>query len=112
MDFNTTAARVPEFPLQQLREAAETRDESKALKALRKRRIRSELAHSTTAHKVPSGPDQTKCNVFTCVETAVHYQMPRVVIAMYRFNPADVRLATWFAYRDPKQGSHQILRHR
>ncbi|KAG7398028.1 hypothetical protein PHYBOEH_011860 [Phytophthora boehmeriae] len=95
--FNTTGGRVPEFPLQQLQEAIETRDGSKALKVLRKRRIRSELAHSTTTHKVPSGPDQKKCNVFTCVETAVHYQMPHVVIAMYRFNPADVRLATWFA---------------
>ncbi|EGZ08040.1 hypothetical protein PHYSODRAFT_339913 [Phytophthora sojae] len=68
---------TPEFPLQQ--------------------RIRDELVHSTTTHKVPTDPQQQKFNVFTCVEAAVHCGMPRVVLAMYRFNPADVRLATWYA---------------
>ncbi|GMF28912.1 unnamed protein product [Phytophthora lilii] len=88
---------TPEFPLRVLQEAITTRDESKVWKVLRRSRIRNELITSTTTHKVPSDPEQQKYNVFTCVEAAIHCNLPRVVLAMYRYNPVDVRLATWFA---------------
>ncbi|KAE8984275.1 hypothetical protein PR003_g23518 [Phytophthora rubi] len=93
----TVLHRTPEFPLQVLQEAIATRDEMKVWKVLRKQRIRDELVHSTTTHKVPSDPQQHKYNVFTCVEAAVHCDTPRVILAMFRYNPADVRLATWYA---------------
>ncbi|RLN49882.1 hypothetical protein BBJ28_00002009 [Nothophytophthora sp. Chile5] len=88
---------APEFPLGMLQTAIESQDECNAWNALANQRIRSELVCSTTTHKVPSGSQQQKCNVFTCVEAAVHCNMPRIVLAMYQLSPADVRLATWYA---------------
>ncbi|KAL4166339.1 hypothetical protein KRP22_013602 [Phytophthora ramorum] len=86
--------RHPEFPLQLLQDAIETRDERKVWRVLREQRIRNELIQSTTTHKVPRDPQQQKVNVITCVQAAVLSNMPRVVFALYRYNPADIRLAT------------------
>ncbi|ETI54234.1 hypothetical protein F441_02898 [Phytophthora nicotianae CJ01A1] len=86
-----------DFPLQALQDAISTGNESNVWKVLRQQRIRNELIHSTTTHKVPRDAQQQKCNVFTCVQAAVQENLPRVVLAMYRFNQDDVRLATWYA---------------
>ncbi|KAG6614586.1 uncharacterized protein IUM83_04083 [Phytophthora cinnamomi] len=105
---STSLHRAAEFPLQALQEAITTQDEAKVWEVLRKQRIRDELAQSTTTHKVPNDPQQQKYNVFTCVEAAVHRNMPQVVLAMCRFNAADVRLATWYAiYRRKKTKQYQ-----
>ncbi|KAL4117424.1 hypothetical protein PRIC2_011415 [Phytophthora ramorum] len=57
--------RHPEFPLQLLQDAIETRDERKVWRVLREQRIRNELIQSTTTHKVPRDPQQQKVNVIT-----------------------------------------------
>ncbi|KAL4145940.1 hypothetical protein PRNP1_011813 [Phytophthora ramorum] len=102
--------RHPEFPLQLLQDAIETRDERKVWRVLREQRIRNELIQSTTTHKVPRDPQQQKVNVITCVQAAVLSNMPRVVFALYRYNPADIRLATWYAlYRLKTEAKSQHL---
>ncbi|POM76022.1 Hypothetical protein PHPALM_6788 [Phytophthora palmivora] len=100
--------RTSEFPLQLLQEAIDTRVDSKVYEVLRIERILKELIQSTTSHKIPSDPYQPKYNVFTCVQAAVLQGIPHVVLAMHRFNPTDVQLATWYALYRLKKDNQQM----
>ncbi|POM77523.1 Hypothetical protein PHPALM_5081 [Phytophthora palmivora] len=105
---NNGLHRTSEFPLQFLQEAIDTRVDSKVYEVLRIERIRKELIQSTTTHKISSDPYQPKYNVFTCVQAAVLQGIPHVVLAMHRFNPTDVQLATWYALYRLKKDKQQM----